>query len=71
LLDSSEIYYVGDSKYYSDNSTIGENSIYKQFTYAKNIIQFNIDLWNDEKEEKEIKYRYLEYRDELTEGYDR
>ena len=62
LIDNNKIYYVGDSKYYSDDSEVGKNSIYKQFTYAKNVIQFNIDLLND-------KLDCLRYRDDLTEGY--
>ena len=62
LIDNDDIYYVGDSKYYSDDSEVGKNSIYKQFTYAKNVIQFNIDLLND-------KLDCLRYRDDLTEGY--
>ena len=70
LIDNHDIYYVGDSKYYSEDSDIGEHSIYKQFTYAKNIIQFNLNLLNDNIEGKAIKYKYIEYRDELTEGYD-
>lgn len=44
LIDDHDIYYVGDSKYYAEWNEIGANSIYKQFTYAKNIIQFNINL---------------------------
>ena len=67
LIDENDIYYVGDSKYYSSNSVVGNNSVYKQFTYAKNIIQYNINLLNDALEGK--KTDYLRYRDELTEGY--
>lgn len=69
LIDGNEIYYVGDSKYYSDDSEIGKNSIYKQFTYAKNVIQYNINLlhkWAPQDHSKEMPLRY---RDELTEGY--
>ena len=41
-------------------------ALYKQFTYAKNIIQFNMDVFND----APAKYpKDLFYRDELTEGY--
>jgi hypothetical protein len=67
LLDDEEsIYYIGDSKYYKTGTNIGRNSIYKQFTYAKNIIQFNIDILNQGNIEKSSK---IKYRDELTEGY--
>ena len=50
LIDRDEsIFYIGDSKYYKTNNEVQENSIYKQFTYAKNVIQFNIDLLNEGK----------------------
>ncbi|MFO9067174.1 hypothetical protein SC828_09090 [Legionella pneumophila serogroup 1] len=62
LLGNDDIFYIGDSKYYKDSTVLGRASIYKQFTYAKNVIQFNIDLFH------EGKY-YCQYRDELTEGY--
>ena len=66
LLDTSDIFYIGDSKYYKSDNIAGKVSKYKQFTYAKNIIQYNIDLLNDTG-----KYytENLRYRDELTEGY--
>ena len=65
LLDTSDIFYIGDSKYYKSDNTAGKMSKYKQFTYAKNVIQYNIDLIN-----KGLKYTdKLRYRDELTEGY--
>lgn len=59
-------YYIGDSKYYKIGGHLGENSIYKQYTYARNIVQYNIDLWlNDEVEKKPD----VKVRDEQTEGY--
>lgn len=67
LIDTSNIFYIGDSKYYKSNSEAGNLSKYKQFTYAKNVIQFNIDLLNKDKEKP---YKTgIRYRDELTEGY--
>ncbi|MEE9362087.1 MAG: hypothetical protein V3U92_05760 [Cellulophaga sp.] len=66
LIDRDEsIFYIGDSKYYKTNNEVKENSIYKQFTYAKNVIQFNIDLLN---EGKKINNN-IRYRDKVTEGY--
>lgn len=59
------IYYIADSKYYLDKNDLSSESVYKQYTYAKNIIQYNIDLFNSNKEWKDG----LRYRDELTEGY--
>lgn len=43
-----QIYYIGDSKYYKSGHKLGKNSIYKQFTYARNVIQWNLDLFLDE-----------------------
>lgn len=43
-----QIYYIGDSKYYKSGHTLGKNSIYKQFTYARNVVQWNLDLFLDE-----------------------
>lgn len=54
LIDRDEsIFYIGDSKYYKTNNEVQENSIYKQFTYAKNVIQFNIDLLNEGKKNQQ------------------
>ena len=66
LLDTSDIFYIGDSKYYKSDNIAGKVSKFKQFTYAKNVIQYNIDLLNDTG-----KYytENLRYRDDLTEGY--
>lgn len=60
-----QTYYIGDSKYYKIGARLGEHSIYKQYTYARNIIQSNIDLWMDDKREKPT----IRVRDDLTEGY--
>ena len=63
--EETQTYYIGDSKYYRIGGHLGEHSIYKQYTYARNIIQYNIDLWlDDAKPNPEIKIR-----DEQTEGY--
>ena len=67
IIDTSNIFYIGDSKYYKSNSEAGKLSKYKQFTYAKNVIQFNIDLLNEDKDKPYIKG--IKYRDEITEGY--
>lgn len=68
LLDSDEqIFYIGDSKYYKTNASIGENSKYKQFTYAKNVIQFNVGIMNGKREI--IEDTKIRYRDQITEGY--
>jgi len=64
LIDTTNIFYIGDSKYYKTNTEADRLSTYKQFTYAKNVIQFNIDLLN-----KKNSYQDVRYRDPLTEGY--
>lgn len=65
LIDTSNIFYIGDSKYYKAENVAGSVSKYKQFTYAKNIIQYNIDLLNNNRQYS----RDIRYRDHLTEGY--
>lgn len=68
LLDSGEqIFYIGDSKYYKTGANMGETSRYKQFTYAKNVIQFNVGIMNGKKEI--LDDTNIRYRDEITEGY--
>lgn len=73
LVDDSQIYFIGDSKYYFYGSELEDKSIYKQFTYAKNIIQLNINIFNTppcDRDEKECKIiDDVRYRDPLTEGY--
>lgn len=69
LIDDHDIYYIGDSKYYASWNEVGPNSIYKQFTYAKNIIQFNINLLHHWEPQNKSKEKSLPYRDSLTEGY--
>ena len=64
LIHADHIYYIGDSKYYKDTTRLGREYIYKQYTYARNVIQANIDLLNA----NQLKTP-LVYRDELTEGY--
>ena len=64
LVREDEIYYIGDSKYYKEGHDPGENSIYKQFTYAKNVIQMNMDVTSTDE-----KIGRANYYDEVTEGY--
>lgn len=61
------IYYIGDSKYYKRGNSLGKESVYKQFTYARNVIQWNIDLFNDGKTED--RNGHVKLRDDVTEGY--
>ena len=64
------IYYIGDSKYYKLGNKVSSESVYKQFTYARNVIQWNLNLFLDEsKENQTLREAHPKYRDEQTEGY--
>ena len=74
LIEQSDLpaeltYYIGDSKYYkrskNDTVVLGDKSIYKQYTYAKNVIQWNMNLFLDDSDDGE----QPQLRDALTEGY--
>lgn len=77
-----EVYYIGDSKYYKSGHSLTSESIYKQYTYARNVIQWNINLFlsdetafdeDDRKNRKEDRGRFKDIRLQdgaITEGYD-
>lgn len=66
----SDIYFIGDSKYYKDIKRPEGVALYKQFTYAKNTIQYHIDeLHLKSKTGTAKKETKLRYRDTMTEGY--
>ena len=68
--EDKPIYYIGDSKYYKRSNQIGKESVYKQFTYARNVIQWHLNLFmNEGKDDMEWKNRLPELRDDVTEGY--
>lgn len=62
----SNIFYIGDSKYYADELHPQGVSLYKQFTYARNAIQYNIDQYYLKHKKNPNSIRY---RDTATEGY--
>lgn len=68
-LSSELTYYIGDSKYYkrtrNDRTHLGNKSIYKQYAYARNVIQWNMNLFLDGDNNDE----QPQLRDTLTEGY--
>lgn len=74
LIEQSDLpaeltYYIGDSKYYkrskNDRTQLGDKSIYKQYTYARNVIQWNMNLFlNGDRNGHQP-----QLRDALTEGY--
>ena len=63
--ESKQTYYIGDSKYYKMGHELGSESIYKQYTYARNVIQWNLDIFNS----GQIPASGIQLRDEVTEGY--
>lgn len=67
LIDSeaNQTYYIGDSKYYKMGHELGSESIYKQYTYARNVIQWNLDIFNDGRTPDSG----VRLRDDVTEGY--
>ncbi len=67
LIDSEakQTYYIGDSKYYKMGHELGSESVYKQYTYARNVIQWNLDIFNDGKQTPSG----VKLRDDITEGY--
>jgi|LSQX01.3.fsa_nt_gb hypothetical protein len=67
LMSDSKIYYIADSKYYKAGHAVesSSHSAYKQYTYAKNVIQFNLDIFTADKQEQIP----TSYRDDVTEGY--
>ena len=74
--EDKPIYYIGDSKYYKRNNQVGRESVAKQFTYARNVIQWNLNLFmrGDENDEdwKQDWNQFREVpklRDDVTEGY--
>ena len=65
----NDIYYIGDSKYYKIGNSLGTESIYKQRTYARNVIQWNLDIWLNGKADMNNPYERIQLFDEVTEGY--
>ena len=71
-LDEEQVYYIGDSKYYkrskNDTTKLGDSSIYKQYTYARNVIQWNMNMFLRLPKMK-VYDDQPQLRDDLTEGY--
>ena len=66
--DTHQTYYIGDSKYYKMGHELGRESVYKQYTYARNVIQWNLDIFNGLNDT--VKTSPVRLRDEQTEGYE-
>ena len=67
LIPDSEIYFIGDSKYYKDGNDITGSSFYKQYTYAKNVIQLCMNIFDGGLGQSKL--NRIRYVDLKTEGY--
>lgn len=69
--DDNDVYYIGDSKYYMIGSDPQNEAVYKQYTYARNVIQWNLNLFldPDNQRSEDTKYHNIHLRDDFTEGY--
>lgn len=78
---NSRMYYIGDSKYYKIGSHPGAESVYKQYTYARNVVQWNVNLFldapadeSDEDRQARLadkgRFGTVRLRDDTTDGYD-
>lgn len=69
---SESIWHIGDSKYYKEENDVLGQSVAKQYTYAKNIVQdfFSPEFvdGNDECYSSGV-HQGVRYRDSVTEGY--
>lgn len=63
--ESGNTYYIGDSKYYKMGNELGKESVYKQYTYARNVIQWNLNIFSH----GDVPTSGVKLRDEETEGY--
>lgn len=69
---SHDIYNIADSKYYRRDKELRGHDVPKQFTYARNVIQWHMDLLHDlldKDSDKAQKYKNIPLFDEVTEGY--
>lgn len=78
--EKNDVYYIGDSKYYKIGSDPGTESVYKQYTYARNVIQWNLNLFLPQgkgmteeqlaaRRKDKGRFGKIELRDNMTEGY--
>lgn len=77
--NNREIYYIGDSKYYPMGKGAEGHDAPKQFTYARNTIQWHLDLINGVEpdgvrnlkvwDKQTEKFKKVPLYDQVTEGY--
>lgn len=69
---TQDIYNIADSKYYRRDKELHGHDVPKQFTYARNVIQWHMDLLHDlldTDKEKALKFADIPLFDKVTEGY--
>ena len=66
---NKQVYYLGDSKYYRQKNEITKESVAKQYTYARNVIQWNLNLFFGENADTDQTETDFCLRDDVTEGY--
>ena len=66
---NKKTYYLGDSKYYRQKNEITKESVAKQYTYARNVIQWNLNLFFGENADPDQTETDFCLRDDVTEGY--
>ena len=66
--EEKKTFYIGDSKYYPLGAKVSDTAVAKQYTYARNLVQYHMNLYNSDKEDERNKAHI--YLDEETEGYD-
>jgi len=73
--ESRKIYFIGDSKYYPEKRALSKNDVEKQYVYAKNIVQYCVNIFENGVDETDFRSdeerirREFSYRDDVTEGY--
>lgn len=67
--EKKRVYYIGDSKYYKQKNRISEESVAKQYTYARNVISWNLNLFFGDDADGKPRETDFCLRDEITEGY--
>ncbi|MDE6083687.1 MAG: LlaJI family restriction endonuclease [Muribaculaceae bacterium] len=68
LISPIDIYHLGDSKYYKIGASVHGTAFHKQYTYARNVIHYNLDLFRRLGKEA-FNNGGLPYLDTLTDGY--
>ena len=71
-IKAQEVYNIADSKYYKRDKCLRGHDVPKQFTYARNVIQWHMDLLHgllDDKGPNIQRYKVIPLFDNITEGY--